>query len=48
LIEQAITLEVDGLIINNGKPEALKNVAYKAVDAGIKVVAYGPWIPAPK
>jgi simple sugar transport system substrate-binding protein len=40
LIEQAITLKVDGLIINNGKPEALKDVAQKAVDAGIKVVAY--------
>ena len=40
LIEQAIALKVDGLIINNGKPEALKDVAQKAVDAGIKVVAY--------
>ena len=40
LIEQAIDLKVDGLIINNGKPEALKDVAQKAVDAGIKVVAY--------
>ncbi|MDR3516422.1 MAG: substrate-binding domain-containing protein [Azospirillaceae bacterium] len=40
LIEQAINLHVDGLIINNGKPEALKDVAQKALDAGIKVVAY--------
>jgi simple sugar transport system substrate-binding protein len=40
LIEQAINLKVDGIIINNGKPEALKDLAQKALDAGIKVVAY--------
>ncbi|MBV8621808.1 MAG: substrate-binding domain-containing protein [Curvibacter sp.] len=40
LIEQAINRKVDGLIINNGKPEALKDLAQKALDAGIKVVAY--------
>jgi len=40
LIEQAINLGVDGIIINNGRPEVLKDVAQKALDAGIKVVAY--------
>lgn len=48
LIEQAINLKVDGLIINNGKPEALKDVAQKAIDAGIKVVAYDVNLDNPK
>lgn len=48
LIEQAINLKVDGLVINNGKPEALKDVAQKAVDAGIKVVAYDVNLDNPK
>jgi simple sugar transport system substrate-binding protein len=48
LIEQAINLKVDGLIINNGKPEALKDVTQKAVDAGIKVVAYDVNLDNPK
>lgn len=40
LVEQAINLGVDGIIINNGRPEVLKDVAEKALNAGIKVVAY--------
>ncbi|MFB9947599.1 substrate-binding domain-containing protein [Rhizobium puerariae] len=40
LIEQAINLGVKGIIVNNGRPEVLKDVAQKALDAGIKVVAY--------
>lgn len=40
LIEQAINLGVDGIIINNGQPETLQDVAQRALDAGIKVVAY--------
>jgi simple sugar transport system substrate-binding protein len=40
LVEQAINLGVKGIIINNGRPEVLKDVAQKALDAGIKVVAY--------
>lgn len=40
LVEQAINLGVDGIIINNGRPEVLQDVAQKALDAGIKVVAY--------
>jgi simple sugar transport system substrate-binding protein len=47
-IEQAITRKVDGLIINNGKPEALKDLAQKALDAGIKVVAYDVNLDNPK
>ena len=48
LIEQAIVRKVDGLIINNGKPEALKDLAQKALDAGIKVVAYDVNLDNPK
>ncbi|WFU85519.1 substrate-binding domain-containing protein [Bradyrhizobium sp. CIAT3101] len=48
LIEDAINQKVDGLIINNGKPEALKDVAQKALDAGIKVVAYDVNLDNPK
>lgn len=40
LVEQAINLGVDGIVINNGRPETLQDVAQKALDAGIKVVAY--------
>ncbi|SCM74993.1 putative sugar ABC transporter, substrate-binding protein [uncultured Pleomorphomonas sp.] len=40
LVEQAINRGVKGIIINNGRPEVLKDVAQKALDAGIKVVAY--------
>ncbi|MGD9916044.1 MAG: substrate-binding domain-containing protein [Rhizobiaceae bacterium] len=39
-IEQAINLGVQGIIIDHGLPESLKDVAQKAVDAGIKVVAF--------
>ncbi|MDR8398303.1 substrate-binding domain-containing protein [Paraburkholderia sp. USG1] len=48
LIEQAITLKVDGIVINNGKPEALRDVAQRALDAGIKVVAYDVNLDNPK
>ncbi len=34
LVEQAINLGVDGIIINNGRPEVLQDVAQKALDAG--------------
>jgi len=39
-VEQAINLGVQGIIIDHGQPEALKDVAQKALDAGIKVVAF--------
>jgi simple sugar transport system substrate-binding protein len=48
LIEQAINLGVDGIIINNGRPEVLQDVAQKALDAGIKVVAYDVNLDNPK
>jgi simple sugar transport system substrate-binding protein len=40
LIQQAVNLGVQGIVINNGQPEALKDVAQAALDAGIPVVAY--------
>lgn len=48
LVEQAINLGVDGIIINNGRPEVLKDVAQKALDKGIKVVAYDVNLDNPK
>ena len=39
-VEQAINLGVQGIVIDHGQPEALKDVAQKALDAGIKVVAF--------
>ncbi|MCX5496765.1 substrate-binding domain-containing protein [Kaistia dalseonensis] len=48
LIQQAINLGVKGIIINNGQPEALKDVAQAAIDAGIPVVAYDVNIDNPK
>ncbi|QOZ67324.1 monosaccharide ABC transporter substrate-binding protein, CUT2 family [Bradyrhizobium arachidis] len=39
-IEQAINLGVKAIVIDHGLPESLKDVAQKAVDAGIKVVAF--------
>ncbi|MDO1583793.1 substrate-binding domain-containing protein [Rhizobium oryzicola] len=48
LVEQAINLAVDGIIINNGRPEVLKDVAQKALDKGIKVVAYDVNLDNPK
>lgn len=47
-IEQAINRKVHGIIINNGKAEALQDLAQKAVDAGIKVVAYDVDLHNPK
>jgi simple sugar transport system substrate-binding protein len=48
LVEQAINLGVDGIVINNGRPETLADVAQKALDAGIKVVAYDVNLANPK
>lgn len=39
-IEQAINLGVAGIVIDHGQPEALQDVVQKALDAGIKVVAF--------
>lgn len=48
LVEQAINRKVAGIIINNGRPEVLKDVAQKALDAGIQVVAYDVNLDNPK
>lgn len=47
-IEQAINLGVKALIVDHGLPEALKDVAQKALDAGIKVVAFDVNLDNPK
>ncbi|MBV8621807.1 MAG: substrate-binding domain-containing protein [Curvibacter sp.] len=47
-IEQAINLKVQGLIIDHGLPESLKDVVQKALDAGIKVVAFDVNLDNPK
>lgn len=39
-IEQAINLGVKAIVIDHGEPEALRDVVQKALDAGIKVVAF--------
>ena len=40
MVDQAIALNVDGIIIQHGLTEAMKDAAQRAVDAGIKVVAF--------
>ena len=40
MVDQAIALEVDGIIIQHGLTESMKEAAQRAVDAGIKVVAF--------
>ena len=47
-IEQAINLNVKGIVIDHGLPESLKDVAQKALDAGIKVVAFDVNLDNPK
>lgn len=47
-IEQAINLKVQGLIVDHGLPEALKDVVQKAIDAGIQVVAFDVNLDNPK
>jgi simple sugar transport system substrate-binding protein len=47
-IEQAINLGVKGIVIDHGLPESLKDVAQKALDAGIKVVAFDVNLDNPK
>lgn len=39
-VEQAINLGVKAIVIDHGLPESLKDVAQKALDAGIRVVAF--------
>ena len=40
MVDQAIALGVDGIIIQHGLTESMKDAAQRAVDAGIKVVAF--------
>ena len=40
MVDQAIALGVDGIIIQHGLTEAMQEAAQRAVDAGIKVVAF--------
>ncbi|WP_108485141.1 substrate-binding domain-containing protein [Oceaniglobus ichthyenteri] len=40
MVDQAIALGVDGIIIQHGLTESIKEVAQRALDAGIKVVAF--------
>jgi simple sugar transport system substrate-binding protein len=47
-IEQAINLGVKAIVIDHGLPESLKDVAQKALDAGIKVVAFDVLLDNPK
>lgn len=40
MVDQAIALGVDGIVIQHGLTESMKVAAQRAVDAGIKVVAF--------
>jgi len=40
MVDQAISLRVDGIIIQHGPTDPLKAAAQRAIDAGIKVVAF--------
>jgi len=40
MVDQAIALGVDGIIIQHGLTEAMQDAAQRAIDAGIKVVAF--------
>ena len=40
MVDQAIALGVDGIIIQHGLTESMQDAAQRAVDAGIKVVAF--------
>lgn len=47
-VQQAINLGVQGIIIDHGLPESLKDVAQTALDAGVKVVAFDVNLENPK
>ncbi len=40
MVDQAIALGVDGIIIQHGLTESMQDAAQRAIDAGIKVVAF--------
>jgi simple sugar transport system substrate-binding protein len=47
-IEQAVNLGVKGIVIDHGLPESLKDVAQKALESGVKVVAFDVNLDNPK
>lgn len=47
-VEQAVNLGVKAIIIDHGLPESLKDVAQKAVEAGVKVIAFDVNLDNPK
>src|ERR1700679_2250797 len=47
-IQQAISLGVSAIIVNHGLPESLKDVVQRALDKGIKVVAFDVNLNNPK
>lgn len=47
-IEEAVNLGVKAIVIDHGLPESLKDVAQKALDAGVKVVAFDVNLDNPK
>lgn len=47
-IQQAISLGVSAIIVNHGLPESLKDVVQRALDKGIKVVAFDVDLANPK
>lgn len=48
MVDQAIALGVDGIIIQHGLTESMQAAAQRAVDAGIKVVAFDVNVENPK
>ncbi len=48
MVDQAIALGVQGIIIQHGLTESMKDAAQRAVDAGIKVVAFDVNVENPK
>jgi simple sugar transport system substrate-binding protein len=47
-IEQAVNLGVKAIVVDHGLPESLKDVAQKALDAGVKIVAFDVNLDNPK
>lgn len=47
-VQQAISLGVSAIIVNHGLPESLKDVVQRALDKGIKVVAFDVNLDNPK
>ncbi|WP_341317661.1 substrate-binding domain-containing protein [Paraburkholderia sp. IMGN_8] len=47
-IQQAISLGVSAIVVNHGLPESLKDVVQRALDKGIKVVAFDVDLGNPK